>query len=130
MYGDPDHSLSSQGPGFKYLWIVRKWLFFFKIEKNNFTEIRRSDLIRSSSPSFPLVRNNKWFKKQTSQPARYVPPLTQNMVTTTLSLSQTLKSATSGKEEFYRAEKNDVLIGGPTMVLETINTSCDNILSI
>lgn len=52
------------------------------------------------------------------------------MVTTTLSLSQTLKSATGGKEEFYRAEKNDVLIGGPTMVLETINTSCDNILSI
>ena len=56
MYGDPDHSLSSQGPGFKYLRIVRKWLVFLKIEKNNFTEIRRSDLITSLSLSFPMVR--------------------------------------------------------------------------
>ena len=60
----------------------------------------------------------------------YVPWLTQNMVTTAVSLSRTLKSATSGKEESYRAEKNDVLIGGPTRGLETINTNGDNILSI
>ena len=89
--------------------------------------------IRLNNKFEPTVSSglyNKWFKKQTSQPARYVPPLTQNMVTTTVSLSQTLKSATGGKEEFYQAEKNDVLIGGPTRGLETINTNCDNILSI
>ena len=67
---------------------------------------------------------------QEADQLQYVPWLTQNMVTTAVRLSQTLKSATSGKEEFYQAEKNDVLIGGPTRGLETINTSCDNILSI
>ena len=103
---------------------------FLKIEKNNFTEIRRSDLITSLSLSFPKYRSYNTSQPQYVARLPWLPWLTQNMVTTAVSLSQTLKSATSGKEEFYQAEKNDVLIGGPTRGLETINTNCDNILSI
>ena len=71
MYGDPNHSLSSQGPGFKYLWDCSEINVFLKIEKNNFTEIRRSDLITSF-----CVYRFLWFVQQVIQEAdqpQYVP---------------------------------------------------------